>query len=640
MNNYDFGGWATRFNIKCADGRTILPEAFADCSGKTVPIVWNHRHNEASNVLGHALLENRDNGVYCYGTFNDNPEGRGAKELVKHGDITSLSIYANELRPRKSPMVQHGVIREVSLVLAGANPGAYIDDVICHSEDGLDDDGAVIYSGMEFEEILEHSNDECDSSENQNGVSDTNSNVIEKETDTMQHDYETTIENEGTEMSDEELMHALDSIDMSQLTNDELNDVIEFLEHSVKEDPNVADSNKKTVKEIFDSLTEEQKNVVYAIVGVAVEDAINENKKGDDGEMTHNVFENDHSGDYIAHAREAATEMFAEALADAKSYGSLKESVLAHGIEDIDILFPDAKTMDNEIDLVTRNMDWVKVVMDGVHKTPFSRVRSIFADLTDDDARALGYIKGNFKKEQVFTLLKRETQPTTIYKKQKIHRDDLVDITDFDIVRLVMKEMRMLLEEEIARAILVGDGRNPSSNDKVNENCIRPIWTDEDFFTIKYTLPDDSGRAFVEGAVRARVNYKGKGNPTLFVTEQKLTELLLMTDAVGRDLYDSVEKLATKLRVAKVITVPVMDGLVRVDAKTGKAYALQGLIVNLTDYNTGTDKGGEVKTFDQFDIDYNAQKYLIETRLSGAMVTPFAAIALETETTAPETDEG
>lgn len=616
---YDFGGWATRNNLRCTDGRTILQNAFADCDGKTVPLVWNHKHEGANNVLGHAILENRDDGVYCYGVFNDNPEGRGAKELVRHGDITGLSIYANGLRHVNGRNVQHGTIREVSLVLAGANPGAYIDDVVCHSDDS-DDESALIFTGLDFEE-LEHADKEPETkTEDKAEKEETIQDVFDSLTDKQKNVVYAIVGNVIDDVKNE-LNHADEEPKEENKTDES------------KEEPKMAE--EKTIKDVFDAMTDEQKTVVYALVGAAMED----NDEGDDEKVQHNVFESDFEGDYLMHARHAAEETFAEAFADAKSYGSLKESVIAHGIEDIDILFPDAQTINNEIEFVSRNMDWVKVLMDGVHKTPFSRVKSYFADMTDEEARAKGYIKGNLKKEQVFALLKRETEPTTVYKKQKMHRDDLIDIDGrFDIVRYIRKELDLMLREEIARAALIGDGRDPSSEDKINPARIRPIWTDDDFFTIKYDIGEDTGRAFIEGAVKSRSQYKGSGNPVLFVTEQKLTELLLLTDAVGRDLFDSVDKLATKLRVSKIVTVPVMEGCIRVDKDANKAWALQGIIVNLNDYNMGTDRGGEIKTFDDFDIDYNAQKYLIETRCSGALIKPFSAIVLETAAEMPVGD--
>ena len=624
--DYDFGGWATRNNLRCTDGRTILQNAFAECDGKTVPLVWNHKHDGANNVLGHCLLENRDDGVYCYGVFNDNPEGQGAKELVRHGDITGLSIYANGLKHVNGRNVQHGTIREVSLVLAGANPGAYIDDVICHGDDGSDDE-ACIFTGLDFDFALTH----ADENEKEG---DTAMDTNEKETGKKR-----TVEEVFNELTDEQkdVVYALIGIAVEEAKKD---DSVKHADGGDEKEDGVKMANDKTVEEVFNELTEEQKNVVYALIGIAVEEAQNGASKGDEKNMQHNVFDKYDEGDVLMHAQAEARDMFAEALADAKTYGSLKESVIAHGIEDIDLLFPEPKAWTDEPDFITRNLDWVKVVMDGVHKVPFTRIKSWFADLTEEEARAKGYIKGNLKKEQVFSLLKRTTIPTTVYKKQKLNRDDIADITDFDVVRWIRKEMDFMLREEIARALLIGDGRDPSSDDKVDASAIRPIWTDDDFFTIKYDLGDASGRAFIEGAVRSRSEYKGSGNPVAFMTEQKLTDLLLLTDAVGRDLYDSVDKLATKLRVAKIITVPVMEKCVRVDKSKNKAWALQGLIVNLNDYVVGTDKGGEVRTFDQFDIDYNAQKYLIETRCSGSLVKPFSAIALETETDMPEENDG
>ncbi|MBO7450635.1 MAG: HK97 family phage prohead protease [Clostridiales bacterium] len=616
--SYDFSGWATRNNLRCTDGRVILQDAFADSNGMTVPLMWNHKHGEISNVLGHALLANRPEGVYCYGVFNDSPEGRDAKERVRNGDITSLSIYANGLEHVNGRNVKHGTIREVSLVLAGANPGAYIDDVICHS-DG--DEGAIITTGMDFEEVIYHGEGDYYEEDQNDYIMDS------EEVKEMAHAYTGSI----TSAFEEILAH-------NQSEEQEELPTMDFSDYTYEEEMEHADGKDKTVQDVFNSLTEEQKNVVYALIGVAVEDAVKE-KEGEDAKMTHNVFES--QGDYIAHAQMEAGTMFKEALADLKNYGSLKESVLAHGVEDIDLLFPEPKALNDDIDFVTRNTDWVKVFMDRTHKSAFARTKSLYGDLTTDDARARGYIKGRFKKEQIFSLLKRTTEPTTVYKKQKVEKDDLIDISggNYDLITILNKEMRTQLDEEIARAALVGDGRPTSSDDKIDPLKIRPIWTDEDFFTIKYTLPDESPRAFIEGAVRARVDYKGSGNPTLFITEQSLTELLLLTDSTGRDLYDSVEKLATKLRVRDIVTVPVMENLVRVDTKTGKAYKLHGIIVNLGDYNIGTDRGGQIKWYDQFDIDYNAQKYLIETRCSGALIKPFSAIVLETETTAPEAEE-
>lgn len=569
MKDYDFSGWATRNNLRCSDGRVILRDAFKDNDGTTVPLVWNHQHNEAKNVLGHALLKNMPEGVYAYGKFNDTEEGIRAKTLVESGDIVALSIYANNLKHSGSN-VQHGRIREVSLVLAGANPGAYIDSVIKHGEESEEE--AVIYTGEDIS-----------------------------------------------------LAHA-----------DEESEKIDTKEEEKEMDPKSkkATDNEKTVKDVIDSMTEEQKNVMYALIGQALEDAAGDETEGDDEDMKHNVFDNDERDDVLMHSEEIAN-----AIKDAKRYGSLKESFLQHGIEDIEYLFPDAKNVTDTPEFIKRDTGWVAKVMGSVHHTPFSRIKSMFADITEDEARAKGYIKGKLKKEEVFSLLKRTTTPQTVYKKQKLDRDDVVDITDFDVIAWLKSEMRMMLDEEIARAILVGDGRLSSDDDKINEQHIRPIWTDEDLFTIKSLItfagtetPEERAKAFIKTAIRARKNYKGSGNPSLFVSEDILTDCLLIEDTTGRIIYDSVDKLATILRVKEIITVPVMESLTRtVDSAT---HNLMGIFVNLIDYNVGADKGGAVNMFDDFDIDYNAQKYLIETRCSGALTKPFSAIAIESKVSA------
>ena len=568
---FDFSGWATRNNLRCSDGRTILKDAFKANDGQTVPLVWNHRHNEPYNVLGHALLENRENGVYAYCTFNDTESGRNAKQLVEHGDVSALSIYANQLKQQGSNVI-HGAIREVSLVLAGANPGAYIDSVIRHGEESNEE--AIIYTGEEL--YLSHA--------------------------------------EGEEAEKKE-------------------------KNNMEEKPKKKDENEETIADVFATLSEKQKTVVYALIGQALEDngkADNgsdendsENTKGGNS-MKHNIFDNDEqqSKDVLSHSEMTSI------LSDAKRYGSLKESVLAHGIEQIDYLFPEAKTLNDTPEFIQRDMGWVQKVMNGVHHTPFSRIKSIFANITEDEARAKGYIKGNKKKEEVFSLLKRTTTPTTIYKKQKLDRDDVVDITDFDVVAWLKSEMRMMLDEEIARALLIGDGRLSSSDDKINELNIRPIAFDDDLYTIKAyvnissTATDDQkAKTFIRSAIKARKGYKGSGEPTLYTTEDILTDCLLLEDATGRIIYDSVSKLAATLRVKEIVTVPVMEG---VKGKNGGD--LLGIIANLSDYNVGADKGGAVNMFDDFDIDYNAQKYLIETRCSGALTKPYSAIALEVAT--------
>lgn len=573
MDKFDFSGWATRNDLKCSDGRTIRRDAFKDNNGQTVPLVWNHQHNDSMNVLGHALLENRDQGVYAYCTFNDTESGQNAKLLVEHGDVTALSIYANQLK-QQGGNVLHGAIREVSLVLAGANPGAFIDSVLTHGE--ASDEEAIIYTGEDIS--LAHSDEP------------------EKKKEDAKEDT------------------------------------------SEKEDKPMAEDNKeKTVQDVFDEMTEEQKNVVYAMIGMALEeqggadDDEEDNSEGGNEDMKHNVFDQDH---YQEESVLSHSDM-ETIINDAKRFGSLKESFLAHaedyGIDNIDYLFPDAKNVTPTPEFIKRDTDWVQKVMSGVHHTPFSRIKSMFANITEDEARAKGYIKGNLKKEEVFSLLKRTTTPTTIYKKQKLDRDDVVDITDFDVVAWLKAEMRLMLDEEIARAILVGDGRLSSSDDKINETNIRPIVSDDALYTIRKKVSvahgatdDVKAKTFIKAAIKARKDYKGSGNPTLYTTEDVVTDCLLLEDTTGRRLYNSVNDLATTLRVKEILTIEVMEGV-----KGPEGGALMGIIVNLADYNVGADKGGAVNMFDDFDIDYNQQKYLIETRCSGALIKPYSAIELE-----------
>ena len=566
---YDFSGWATRNNIRCSDGRTILKDAFKHNDGQIVPLVWNHDHNDPLNVLGHALLENRDEGVYAYCTFNDTDAGRNAKALVEHGDVTALSIYANQLK-QQGPNVLHGAIREVSLVLAGANPGAFIDSIIRHGEES--DEEAIIYTGENL--VLEHS--------------------------------------QNTIVNDKNL-------------------------DEDKDNSTPPSGNKeKTVQDVFDTLNEEQKTVVYALIGQALDDSNqNENneKEGNDN-MKHNVFDQDQKEkeNVLTHADMETI------ISEGKRYGSLKDSFLAHtaqyGIDQIDFLFPDAKNVTNQPDFIKRDDSYVQKVLRGVHHTPFSRIKSTHANITADEARAKGYIKGHLKKEEVFTLLKRTTTPTTIYKKQKMDRDDIIDITDFDVVAYIKAEMRMMLDEEIARAILVGDGRSTSSDDKIPETNIRPIAKDEDLYTIKAPVAvakdateDAIAKAFIRTVIKSRKEYKGSGSPTLFTTEDMLTNCLLLEDNNGRIIYDSVDKLATTLRVKEIVPVEVMEGVTR--TVSSKNLPLMAILVNLNDYYVGADKGGAINMFDDFDIDYNQEKYLIETRISGALVKPYSAIAFE-----------
>lgn len=592
MDNFDFSGWATRNDLKCSDGRIIRRDAFKSNDGQKVPLVWNHQHTDPNEVLGHAILENRNEGVYAYCKFNETESGQTAKLLVQHGDVNALSIYANQLK-QQGPNVMHGNIRELSLVLAGANPGAFIETIIKHGEESGEE--GIIYTGENIS--LEHTG--C---------------------------------GEPTEVTaapnEEELKHA-----------DEPNKKKE--DSKMAEEPKKNEGGEETVADVFNTLSEKQKTVVYAMIGQALEDAGNgDNTEGGDEEMKHNVFDNDIEDQENVLSHDAMQTI----IGDAKRFGSLKESFLAHadeyGITNIDYLFPEAKSLNAPPDFIKRETGWVSKVMAGVHHTPFSRIKSMFADITEDEARAKGYIKGKLKKEEVFSLLKRTTTPTTIYKKQKLDRDDVIDITDFDVVAWLKSEMRLMLDEEIARAILVGDGRLASSDDKINESNIRPIWKDEDLYNIKSTIEvdaaanaDQKAKAFIRACIKSRKNYKGSGTPTLYTTEDVLTDCLLLEDTTGRIIYDTEEKLRTALRVSSIVTVPVMEGLKRDDGE-GNSLDLLGIIVNLSDYNIGADKGGAINMFDDFDIDYNQQKYLIETRCSGALIKPFSAITLEMKTKA------
>lgn len=559
-NKYDFGGWATRSNMLCSDGLTISKDAFKHNDGKVVPLVWNHCHNDPLNVLGNALLKHRDGDMYAYCSFNETDSGKAAKMLVKHGDVISLSICANRLQKQGS-CVMHGEIREVSLVLAGANPGALIDSVMVHSDDW---DGVI-------------------------------------------------------STPDEE----------NQL---EFGDGSPVIAHNDKPE------DEETVQDVIDSMTEKQRNVMFGIIGELTENN-HEEKKEEETEMKHNAFENDQTmkqGEILKDDGSVMTHSeMQEFFKDGKRLGSLKQSAIEHGIEKIGDLFPyvenDGRNVTQMPQFIMRDQGWVGKVMSRVHRTPFSRIKSLFADITAEQARAKGYMKGNLKKEEVFTLLKRSTPPTTVYKKQKIDRDDVVDITDFNVIAWIKGEMRLMLDEELARAFLIGDGRLGDDDDKIKEDCIRPIWTDHELYTIKKVVEvastataTEKAKKFIQAAVKARKNYKGSGNPDLFCSEDVLTDCLLMEDLNGRLIYESVEKLARVLRVNEIIPVPVMDGL-----KSEDGNDLMGIIVNLKDYNVGADKGGEVNLFDDFDIDYNAYKYLIEARCSGALIRPYSAIAIE-----------
>ena len=622
--DYDFCGWATRNDLKCSDGRIIRRNAFIGNDGQTVPLVWNHDHTDPYRVIGHALLENRPEGVYAFGKFNETDLGKTAKIYVEHGDITAMSIYANQLQ-QQGPNVMHGNIRELSLVLAGANPGAFIEDVIKHGDESGDGE-ARIYTGYDIE--LYHA-DNMDKKENK----EVNPNMPGS-------NEEKTIGEILDELTDEqkEAVYALigQALEDAGVGDDE-------------EDMSHADMSDATIGEIFDTLTDDQYDAVCAVIGEALEhsemdddydeydddeeydeDYDDEEFEGGNEDMKHNVFDNDemYGGDVLSHAEMTAI------IEDAQRCGSLKEAVLAHGINQIDLLFPDAQSVTDVPGFIKRDDGWVTKVLDTVHHTPFARIKSIFADITPDEARAKGYIKGKKKLEEVFAMLKRQTGPTTIYKKQKIDRDDLLDITDFNVIAWLKSELRMMLNEELARAILVGDGRTALSEDKIKEDCIRPIWTDDDLYTVKYEVSvsenvtaDERAREFIKASVKSRKEYKGSGNPDMYMSEDLLTDCLLIEDKNGRVIYDSVEKLAAALRVRSIVSVPVMENLKRTVKE--KEHTLAGIYVNLSDYNVGTDKGGEVNMFDDFDLDYNQQKYLMESRCSGALIKPYSAVAIE-----------
>lgn len=630
MEKFDFSGWATIHNVRCTDGRTITEEAFKHCDGKKVPLVWNHQHNDPTNVLGHAFLEYHDEGVKTFGFFNDTLKGQETKLALEHGDIVALSIYANNLQeigPINARDVIHGDIKEVSLVLAGANPKAFIDMVMSHSDDS-DSASAVIYTGepLSLYHSDDHPNDDDDKDKENKGATNDTPAASNDEPEEKPEEKKPSVEEPTSDPKPEEK------------GDGEKNEDPATISHS---DDNDKPKEGETLGDVLATLNDKQKTAVYGIIADAMtsndDEPSNDKTKNnlshkEDNTMKNNVFDQNGvaqgtQGNTLSHSE------FAAIMTDTKRYGSAKESALAHGIENIEYLFPDAKNVTNTPIFIDRDTSWVNKVMSGVHHTPYSRIKSIFADITADEARALGYMKGNLKKEEVFTLLKRTTSPTTVYKKQKFDRDDLVDITELDILGWIKTEMRGKLDEELARAYLIGDGRLADSDDKIKEDCIRPIWTDDNkLFTINTLVESDGtedgrAKAFIKSAIKARKNYKGSGSPALFTTEDMLTDMLLLTDNNGRDMYEDEAKLCKKLRVKEIITVPVMEGANR--SVDGSNRNLLGIIVNLNDYNVGADKGGAVNMFDDFDIDYNAQKYLIETRCSGALIKPFSAIVLE-----------
>lgn len=589
-NDYDFGGWATRNNIQCSDGRTIMKDAFKQNDGQKVPLVWNHQHNDPSEVLGHALLENREDGVYAYCKFNNTESGQTAKSLVMNGDVDKLSIYANKLKSQMNNVI-HGCIREVSLVLAGANPGAYIDSVIVHGEGAEAEEEVIIYNDGEI-------------------------SLSEDETDISEETPE-----------DGEIEHSDDA-------NKEKEDSTKMGEDEKKE---------KTVQDIIDTMNDEQKEAMYAIVGQALEDQANGNgdnadeEDGGEEDMKHNVFDNDNNDEVLQHS-----EIIAEAMADGKKYGSLRESFLQHAainnIENLDKLFPDATELYKEPYMIEKDNSWVAKVMNAVKHTPFSRVKTTFGRMNEETARAKGYIKGNKKANIALSILNRVTTPTTVYIKNEIDRDDVIDITDFDVVAWQKREMRKQLDKELALAMLLGDGRDVSDQNKINEQNIRPVVSDDAMYTIKYTVTkgkdytqegnsysdnDSRTKGIIRAAIRSRKDYKGSGTPTFFTTEDVLTDMLLIEDQNGRRIYNNINDLATALRCKEIVTIPEMEA---------EAYKdIYGIIVNMADYTAGADKGGSVNMFDDFDIDYNQMKYLIETRMSGALTVPYSAIVLKKE---------
>ena len=634
---YDFAGYATKNNIRCSDGRTIRKGAFSSQNGKKVPLVWNHGHDEPDNVIGHALLEDRKDGVYCYCYLNDGEKAKDTKRIVNHGDVSSLSIYANHLKQNAGDVL-HGLIREVSVVLAGANEGAQIEwfPGFAHSDEESDLDSFILYGHFE-DDFICHKDGGKKKPEDE---------------DDEEEDDET--ENEDEEGDDDE---SDDSEDDDEEDEDDMDERKKNLRHADDEAAGKESGGKEeTVQDVVDSMNEKQKKVMYALIGAAVEEAKG-GKSGseeEDDDVKHNVFDNDvETGNYLSHAD------MEQIFTNAKRVGSLRDAVLAHceamgvdeddalqhddvqtyGIQNIDALFPEYKNLNNPPEWIKRETDWVPKVLNGAHHTPFSRIKSQYANITEDEARAKGYIKGHMKKEEVFSLLRRTTDPCTIYKKQKLDRDDIIDIVDFDVVAWIKAEMRMMLDEEIARAILVGDGRLVSDEDHIPEDHIRPIWKEADLFAVKVTITmkagatdDDKARAFIRACIKARKYYKGSGSPKMFTTDSLISDMLLLEDGIGHGLYETEAALATKCRVSELVPVEIMEGLT--DETQGD---LAAIVINMSDYNVGADKGGAVSMFDDFDIDYNQQKYLIETRCSGAMIKPYSALVFSFKQGAGET---
>lgn len=638
VKEFDFSGWATKANIKCSDGRTIMKDAFKHNDGDTVPLVWNHKHDDVNEVLGHALLENREEGVYAYCKFNDTDNGKTAKLLVQHGDVDQLSIYANQLK-QQGPFVMHGNIRELSLVLAGANPGAFIENVVMmHGENMHElEDEAHIFTGEYIS--LSHADKEEDekgeekvSQEKENAKS-TAEEVKDEEKKETKDESEETIEDVINTFTEKQktVLYALIGQAIENKNAEDVKHSDDEIEHSEEDDDE--EDEDETIADVFDTLTEKQQKVVYAMIGQAIEDATNnEESEGGNETMKHNVFENEERIEETVLSHSEMMDIMNEAK---QGNASLKATFLAHGIENIGELFPEANNVTKTPELYKREDSWVTDVLNAVHHTPFSRIKSTYADITGEQARARGYVKGNLKVEEVIKAFKRVTTPATVYKKQKLDRDDVIDITDFDVVAWLRAEMRAMLNEELARAILVGDGREDDNDDKINEENIRPIWKDSDVYTVKHAIPvaaaatsDEKAKAFIRASIKSRKNYKGSGAPVMFMSDDMLTDCLLIEDGMGRLIYDSMDKLANALGVKRIVSVPVMENLTREDSE-GKTRTLAGLYVNLADYNVGADKGGAVNMFDDFDIDYNAQKYLIETRCSGALTKPYAAVALE-----------